>query len=170
MQKAILVVEKRLESNPQDASAQAELEKLRAEERAFRLEQCEGLVQRYPNEYSYRYELGELYFEDGETDKAIKELQMALRSPKVRVGALILLGKAYLAKGFHDLAAEQLTTAKSEIPGMTDQKKDVLYELGSAYEQQGDMDKAMVEFKALYGADISYRDVAQKIDAFYSKK
>ena len=170
MQKAILVVEKRLESNPQDASAQAELEKLRAEERAFRLEQCEGLVQRYPNEYSYRYELGELYFEDGETDKAIKELQMALRSPKVRVGALILLGKAYLAKGFHDIAAEQLTTAKSEIPGMTDQKKDVLYELGSAYEQQGDMDKAMVEFKALYGADISYRDVAQKIDAFYSKK
>lgn len=170
MQKAIAVVEKRLEGNPQDAAAQAELEKLRAEERAFRLEQCEGLVQRYPNEYSYRYELGELYFEDGETDKAIKELQMALRSPKVRVGALILLGKAYLAKGFHDLAAEQLTTAKSEIPGMTDQKKDVLYELGSAYEQQGDMDKAMVEFKALYGADISYRDVAQKIDAFYSKK
>ncbi len=170
MQKAIIVVEKRLEGNAQDAAAQAELEKLRAEERAFRLEQCEGLVQRYPNEYSYRYELGELYFEDGETDKAIKELQMALRSPKVRVGALILLGKAYLAKGFHDLAAEQLTTAKSEIPGMTDQKKDVLYELGSAYEQQGDMDKAMVEFKALYGADISYRDVAQKIDAFYSKK
>lgn len=170
MQKAIAVVEKRLEGTPQDAAAQAELEKLRAEVRAFRLEQCEGLVQRYPNEYSYRYELGELYFEDAETDKAIKELQMALRSPKVRVGALILLGKAYLAKGFHDLAAEQLTTAKSEIPGMTDQKKDVLYELGSAYEQQGDMDKAMVEFKALYGADISYRDVAQKIDAFYSKK
>ncbi len=170
MQKAIAEVEERLEANPEDAAANAELEKLRAEERAFRLVQCEDLVQRYPNEYSYRYELGELYYEDGETDKAIKELQMAQRSPKVRVGALILLGKAYLAKGFHDLAAEQLTTAKSEIPGMTDQKKDVLYELGSAYEQQGDMDKAMVEFKALYGADISYRDVAQKIDDFYSNK
>lgn len=170
MQQAITDVEERLEANPEDSTANAELEKLRAEERAFRLEQCEDLVQRYPNEYSYRYELGELYFEDGETDKAIKELQMAQRSPKVRVGALILLGKAYLAKGFHDLASEQLTTAKSEIPGMTDQKKDVLYQLGSAYEQQGDMDKAMVEFKALYGADISYRDVAQKIDDFYSNK
>ena len=66
------------------------------------------------------------------------------------------------------MASEQLTIAKSEIPGMTDQKKDVLYQLGSAYEQQGDMDKAMVEFKALYGADISYRDVSQKIDDFYS--
>lgn len=170
MQKEITEVEERLETNPDDADAQAELDKLRTEERAFRLEQCEDLVQRYPNEYSYRYELGELYYEDGETDKAIKELQMAQRSPKVRVGALILLGKAYLAKGFHDLAAEQLNTAKSEIPGMTDQKKDVLYQLGSAYEQQGDMDKAMVEFKALYGADISYRDVSQKIDDFYSSQ
>ena len=170
MQKAISDVEERLEANPKDLIAKTELEKLRAEERAFRLEQSEDLVQRYPNEFSYRYELGELYFEDEEIDKAIKELQLAQRSPKVRVGALILLGKAYLAKGFHDLASEQLTTAKSEIPGMTDQKKDVLYHLGSAYEQQGDMDKAMVEFKALYGADISYRDVSQKIDDFYSNK
>ena len=169
MQKAITEVEELLEKDPDDTSARAKLDKLRTEERAFRLEQCEDLVQRYPNEYSYRYELGELYFEDGDADKAIKELQMALRSPKVRVGALILLGKAYLDKGFHDLAAEQLNTAKSEIPGMTDQKKDVLYQLGSAYEQQGDMDKAMVEFKSLYSADISYLDVSEKIDEFYSK-
>lgn len=170
MQKAIADVETRIEENPDDAAAQAELEKLHSEERAYRLEQCEDLVQRYPNEYSYRYELGELYLEDGKVDGAIKELQLAQRAPKVRVGSLVLLGKAYLKKGFHDLAAEQLNTAKSEIPGMTDQKKDVLYQLGTAYEQQGDMDKAMVEFKALYGADISYRDVSQKIDDFYSNK
>ena len=170
MQKAIAEVETKLEADPEDAAAKSELERLQVEERAFRLKQCEDLVQRYPNEYSYRFELGELYYEDGETDKAIKELQMAQRSPKVRVSSLVLLGKAYIAKGFHDLAAEQLTTAKSEIPGMTDQKKDVLYQLGTAFEQEGDMDKAMAEFKALYGADISYRDVAQKIDDFYSKK
>ena len=88
----------------------------------------------------------------------------------MRIDALILLGKAYKVKGFSDLAAEQLNLAKSEISGITEQKKDVLYELGSCYEQQGDMDKAMVEFKALYGADISYRDVSQKIDDFYSQK
>lgn len=170
MQKAIGEIEARLEENPDDAEAQKSLDQLRREERAFRLEQCESLVQRYPNEYSYRHELGELYFEDGETDKAIKELQLAQRSPKVRIAALILLGKAYLQKGFHDLAAEQLTTAKNEISGTTEQKKDVLYQLGTAYEKQGDMEKAMGEFKALYGADISYRDVAQKIDAFYSAK
>jgi tetratricopeptide (TPR) repeat protein len=170
MAAAIATVEATLEADPEDASAKTELEKLQAEEHAFRREQAEHMVQRYPNEFGYRFELGELYFEDGEVDKAIKELQLGQRSPKVRVAALILLGKAYKQKGFSDLAAEQLTIAKAEIPGMTDQKKDVLYELGSSYEQQGDMDKAMAEFKALYGADISYRDVAQKIDDFYSKK
>lgn len=170
MSAAIETVEAALEANPEDATAMANLAKLQAEEHAFRREQAENMVQRYPNEFGYRFELGELYLEDGEVDKAIKELQLGQRAPKVRVSALILLGKAYKQKGFSDLAAEQLNTAKAEIPGMTDQKKDVLYELGSAYEQQGDMDKAMVEFKALYGADISYRDVAQKIDDFYTKK
>ena len=76
MQKAITEVEERLEEQPEDTAASTQLDILRAEERAFRLEQCEDLVQRYPNEYSYRYELGELYFEDGAADKAIKELQM----------------------------------------------------------------------------------------------
>lgn len=170
MQKAITAAEQALEANPEDESIQAELEKLRSEERSFRRKQAEDLVSRYPNEFGYRYELGELLFEDGDMNKAIENLQLALRSPKVRINALILLGKAYLEKGFHDMAAEQLQTAKSEIPGANEQKKDVLYQLGTAYEKQGDMDKAMAEFKALYSADISYRDVAQKIDEFYSNK
>jgi len=170
MAAGIKAKEEELEANPESADLKAALEELRHEERVFRLTQAEDLVQRYPNEFSYRYELGELYHDEGETDKAIKELQLAQRSPKVRISALILLGKAYKVKGFSDLAAEQLNLAKSEIPGVTDQKKDVLYELGSCYEDQGDMDKAMAEFKTLYGADIGYRDVAQKIDDFYSKK
>ncbi len=170
MTSAIEEQEAILESDPENAAAKDSVTKLRAEERAFRKEQSEQLVQRYPNEFSYRYELGEIYFEDGETDAAIKELQLALRSPKVRVNALVLLGKAYKKKNFHDMAAEQFVAAKSEIPGISEQKKEVLYELGECYEQQGDMDKAMAEYKNLYSADIAYRDVAQKIDDFYSKK
>lgn len=170
MMQVISAKEAALEADPESATLKSELEVLRDDERMFRLTQAEDIVHRYPNEYSYRYELGELYHTAGKIDKAIKELQLAQRSPKVRIHALILLGKAYKEKGFFDLAAEQLNIAKSEIPGVTDQKKDVLYELGSCYEQQNDLKKAMVEFKALYGADISYRDVAQKIDDFYSQK
>ena len=41
MQKAISDVEERIEANPEDLTAKTELEKLRSEERAFRLEQSE---------------------------------------------------------------------------------------------------------------------------------
>ncbi|MFP4165827.1 MAG: tetratricopeptide repeat protein [Opitutales bacterium] len=170
MEKEISEKQEQLETDPENAELKQELERLEKEKHRFRVEQAEHLVHRYPNEFSYRHELGELYLEDGKIDDAIKELQLSQRSPKVRVASLILLGKAYKAKGFYDLATEQLTTAKNEIPGMTDQKKDVLYELGTCYELQEEMDKAMEQFKALYGADISYRDVADKIDAFYAKK
>ncbi len=159
-----------LDQDPENSVARATLEKLKAEEHVYRRKAAADLVQRYPNEFSYRYELGELLFQDGEVDAAIKELQLALRAPKIRVQALVLLGKAYKDKKFYDLAAEQFETAKSEIGGINDDKKEVLYELGTCFELQGDMDKAMDQYKALYGADIGYRDVAQKVDDFYSRK
>lgn len=170
MNAAVKVAEEALEANPEDASAKAALEELREQEQTFRKTQAEALVQRYPNEFGYRYELGDIYLAEGNLDGAIKELQLALRSPKVRLNALVKLGQAYKNKTFYDLAAEQFLAAKSEISGVTDLKKEVLYELGSCYELQGDMDKAMAEFKALYGADIAYRDVSQKIDDFYTKR
>ena len=169
MSKQIEAVQASLEENPEDATLQAELKKLQKEEYDFRLSQAESLVQRYPNEFSYRYDLGELYKQKGNVDGAIKELQLALRAPKIRVKALVLLGQSYMEKKFYDLAAEQLTLAKSEISGVTELKKEVIYDLGRCYESQGDSEKAMAEYKALYGIDIGYRDVSQKIDDFYSK-
>ena len=170
MTAAICAQQQILETDANNEEALQALAKLSAQERAYRRQSAQNLIQRYPNEFTYRFELGELLLEDGEIDASIKELQLALRAPKVRVQALVLLGKAYKQKKFYDLAAEQFHTAKSEIPGLSDEKKEVLYELGSCYELQGDLDNAMGEFKALYGADIGFRDVAQKIDDFYSRK
>ncbi len=170
MAKAILLLQADFDKNPGDSSLGTQLDQLKKEEHDFRLSQAEGLVKRYPNEFSYRYELGELYKEDHNIDAAIKELQLALRAPKVRVKALVLLGQSYIEKGFFDLAVEQLLLAKSEIPGVTDLKKAVIYDLGSCYEYQKDFDKAISEYKTLYGIDITYKDVSKKIDDFYSNK
>ena len=170
MSAAIYEQQQILETDANNEEALKALAKLSAEERAYRRQAVQNLIQRYPNEFTYRFELGEILLEDGEIDASIKELQLALRAPKVRVQALILLGKAYKQKKFYDLAAQQFQIAKSEITELSDEKKDVLYELGSCYELQGDLNNAMNEFKALYGADIGFRDVAQKIDDFYSGK
>ena len=166
---AIAAKESELAADPENADLKRTLKELNDDMRNYRLVQAEDFVKRYPNEFSYRYELGELYYEKGEADRAIKELQLALRSPKVRVDTLILLGKAYKSKRFFDLAAEQFNMAKSEITDLSEQKKEVLYELGSCYEEQGEVDKAIAEFKILYSIDISYRDIAKKVDAFYTQ-
>ena len=52
---------------------------------------------------------------------------------------------------------------------MDDRKKDAIYELGCCFESMGKKDKAIEEFKVVYSADISFRDVADKINAFYSQ-
>ena len=88
---------------------------------------------------------------------------------KVRVAALIGLGRGFKSKKILDLAVLQFTTAKAELPAMDETKKSVVYELASCYEAMGKAEEAIAEFKLIYGEDIGYRDVGEKITAHYSK-
>ena len=127
------------------------------------------LVQRYPNEYGYRFELGCLLFEEKDYDGCLPHFQLAQRNAKVRLDAILYLGQAYLNKRFFDLAIEQFKALKSEIQVMDERKKNAVYQLGCCYESMGDAEQAIEEFKLVYSADISFRDVADKINEFYSK-
>lgn len=162
--------EKALEASPDDAKIKEELAALAKEEHAFRLENSRRMVERYPNDHAARFEYGQLLFVDGDFDGAIQQLQIAQRNPKVRTQALLYMGRAMIAKGIHDLAIDQLKTAKTEVPLMNDLKKEIIYELATAYEKQGDQKQAIEEYKQIYASDIAYRDVAEKINAFYSAK
>jgi hypothetical protein len=51
---------------------------------------------------------------------------------------------------------------------MDDRKKEAIYELGCCFEQMGKTERAIEEFKLIYSADISFRDVADKINIYYS--
>ncbi len=135
----------------------------------FQRQQLESLVQRYPNEYGYRFELGCLLFEEKDYDGCLPHFQLAQRNAKVRLDAILYLGQAYLNKRFFDLAIEQFKALKSEIQVMDERKKNAVYQLGCCYESMGDAEQAIEEFKLVYSADISFRDVADKINEFYSK-
>jgi tetratricopeptide (TPR) repeat protein len=162
--------EEALATDPDNAEYKEQLAQIQKEQHDFLIAHAASMVQRYPNDYAYRYEYGALLLEEGKVDESIKQFQLAQRSPKVRIPALMALGRAYKEKSFFDLAAEQLSSAKEELPQMNDLKKEVIYELANCYEMMGDMDKAMTEYKVVYAADISYRDVAEKIEQFYSRE
>ncbi len=158
-----------LRNDPENEAIQADIDRLSEDLAKLRIAEAQGLVDRYPNEPAYRFELGKLLFDAGEIDRAIQQFQVSHRSPKVRLQSLTYLGACFKSKGQYDLAVQQYETAKAEISGMNDQKKDVIYQLAECYDLMGKREEAINEYKVIYAADIGYRDVAAKIDEYYAK-
>lgn len=146
------------------------LEAARAELQKARLDDAKAYVERYPNDYAARFTLANLLYDSGDHQGAIANFQQAQKSPKVRIAALAGMGKALKARKMFDLAVQQFQTAKSEIPVMDDLKKDIIYQLAECYEGMGRQEEAISEFKLIYSEDIGFRDVADKINAFYSSR
>ena len=170
MGQAIEEMVAQLEEDPENQELQEYLDQARHEEMEYRYHEAARMVEKYPNDYGYQFNLGKLLFEMDYVDDAIQPLQLGLRSPKNRVECLIYLGRAYKGKHFYDMAAEQLEMAKTEVAQMNDQKKEIIYELASCYEMDNKPEQAITEYKQVYSADIGYRDVAEKIDAFYANR
>lgn len=174
---AVGVIEKRVKTasaalaiNPQDTEAQSVLEAARQELAKVKLHDARTYVERYPNDYAARFTLANLLYEAGDHQGAIANFQQAQKSPKVRIAALAGMGRALKARKMFDLAVQQFQTAKAEIPVMDDLKKDVIYQLAECYEGMGRAEDAITEFKLIYSDDIGFRDVADRINSFYSSR
>jgi tetratricopeptide (TPR) repeat protein len=153
-----------------DPSRKVELEALRKSDLEFRVQQAKTLVDKYPNDYGYRFDYGTLLYETGQYDLSIRELQQARRNPKVSHKAMLYLGRSYRAKKIYDLAIEVLGSARTEMPVMNDLKKEIIYELAQCYRGNGNIDKAVEEYKNIYANDIDYKDVSKIINEYYEKK
>ena len=124
-------------------------------------------VQRYPNDQHLRYELGEQYWKYGYPDEAIQQFQISQRSPKDRVMYLYLMAQCFRQKGMQDMAVEQLSGALEQLPSMDKQKMDVYYLLGEICEEEGKLDEAAKYFKEIYRADVTYKDVSDRVQRIY---
>lgn len=124
-------------------------------------------VQRYPNDQHLRFELGEQYWKYGYPDEAIQQFQISQRSPKDRVMSLYLMAQCFRQKGMQDMAVEQLSGALEQLPSMDKQKMDVYYLLGEICEEEGKLDEAAKYFKEIYRADVTYKDVSDRVQRIY---
>ena len=68
----------------------------------------------------------------------------------------------------NDLAARRLQEALKEKPVFDEEKKDLVYQLGCVLEKMGKKEEAIEQFKQIYELDIGYKDVAAKVDNYYS--
>jgi tetratricopeptide (TPR) repeat protein len=69
-----------------------------------------------------------------------------------------------------DLAARTFQNALKEKPGFDDEKKELIYQLGCVLEKMNKREEAIEQFKQIYEIDIGYKDVAAKVDAYYSQQ
>jgi Flp pilus assembly protein TadD len=63
-----------------------------SQKKVYERSQLESLVQRYPNDYGYRYELGLNLFENEDYDNCLSHFQLAQRNAKVRLGRYPIFG------------------------------------------------------------------------------
>ncbi len=154
--------------NPFDEGNAEMTAAIQAEKAAFQLAECQKRVEKYPTDLAIRFELGQLYFAAGKIGEAIAEFQKAQGNPHKRLAAMSLLAQCFAKRKMFDLAARTLQNAIKEKPGFDEEKKDLTYQLGCVLEAMGKKDEAIEQFKTIYELDISYQDVAAKVDAYYA--
>jgi len=120
------------------------------------------------------YNLGVAFREMGLLDEAIAELQKvctAIDRGKAfdqPVQTYTWLAQCFIDKGVPEAAIRWYEKALS-LPGLDDQVLLAInYELGSACEIADDKPAALRYFTGVYGANIDYRDVAERIQALKS--
>jgi tetratricopeptide (TPR) repeat protein len=159
------------QTDPETAAQfQTAIEAKEAEVLALQLELAEARVRAQPNEGEFRYDLGAALYRAGNYKRACEELQQSLKQPSVRYQALNLLGLSFMKRGMLDFAINRLTLAESELPGMDEVKKEITYNLGLAYETAKQTDKSLDQWKKIYEHDMTYRDVAARVEASYGSE
>lgn len=154
--------------NPFDPEHAAQVEKIKAEKLAFQVSECQKRVEKYPTDLAIRYEMGTLYFQIGKISEAIQEFQKAQGNPHKRLAAMNYLAQCFAKRKMFDMAARTLQNAIKEKPVFDDEKKDLIYNLGSVLEGMNKKDEAIEQFKQIYEMDAGYKDVSSKVEAFYA--
>jgi len=120
------------------------------------------------------YNLGVAFREMGLLDEAIAELQKVCtyidRGGHFAqiVQTYTWLAQCFLDKGVPEAAIRWFEKALS-IPGLEQESRlAIQYELGAACESAQDKSSALRHFTAVYGGNIDYRDVAERIQALKS--
>jgi tetratricopeptide (TPR) repeat protein len=173
LEREIAAHEEFLSTHPADHELSAkrtdELKVAKRKRAEILVEDARKRMERNPTDLQLRFELGEHLVNAGRFREALPELQRARQNPNARLKAMNLLGRCYSDLGMLDLATKQLEEASREILPMDTMKKEIVYNLGLAYERMGEREKSLGCMKQIYEADYGYKDVATRVESSYKQ-
>jgi len=115
------------------------------------------------------YNLGVSYKEMGLLDDAIAEFSLTPEGESKYVQSRYLLGLCYMEQGEYRGAIEEIHNAMNysmSYGGNADEKMNMYYDLGLAYQGAGNAKEAFAAFQHVHDADPAYRDITAKLREF----
>src|SRR5215472_8013852 len=114
-------------------------------------------------DYETHYDLGIAYREMGLLEDAAGEFQLAMESPTRKMDCLHMLGLCAIDLKRPDEAVAHLERALS-LPEVPDPQQVALrFDLGRAFEQMGDRDRARTAFETVAALDPEFQDVGDRL-------
>jgi len=120
-------------------------------------------------DFETHYNLGLAFQEMDLFEEALEEFQVAVRlvAPGDGTSRYLqccnLLGHCFMQKGVPQLAIKWFDKGLTLPDASEDQRQAFRYELGAAYEQAGDFNRAIDLFTEVYGINVSYRGVNERL-------
>jgi tetratricopeptide (TPR) repeat protein len=136
----------------------------------FRIE-AEGESATAHEDYETHYNMATAYKEMDLLDEAIREFQVAAGLTGSADGTpryfhcCNMLGHCFVQKGMPQAAVTWFKKGLDAPGRNAEESKALQYELGSAYEQMGDLTRAVAAFTEVYGVDIGYRDIGERLES-----
>ena len=127
-------------------------------------------------DFETHYNMGTAYKEMDLMDEAIQEFQTSASLVKAGDGTsrflqcCNMLGHCFIQKGMPEAAVLWFKKGLSAQGHSEDEYQALRYELASAYEQLGDLKHAREFYTEVYGVDVSYREVAEKLSQLRQKQ
>ncbi len=160
-----------LEKKPNDAKIKTAFEQLTKKLNDIELEHYRLVVKNYPTNLAPKYEYALRLLRNKQYNEAIPLFQEAQRDPRRKIASMNKIGYCFFMKGWLADAIDVFSNAietyeiKNDATG-----KELRYNLARAYEENGDVDKALEVFRKIAQIDFGYKDVSQRVDKLRNRK
>lgn len=163
-------IQKTAREEPDNAEKLAKYQAALQEVLKFEIEEFADRTRNYPTDLKLKYELGRRYFEAGEFDKAIEQLQVAQDAPGVATRAQHMLGQSFKAMGWNDEAESTLRRTLEGHENQGDEtglsiRYDLMTVLADRAQNDRDPDAAEEALKLASGIaikQINFRDIRER--------
>jgi len=135
------------------------------------LEHYQGCVENYPTDMRMKFEYGKCLVRNKKYDEAIPLFQEARNDPRHRVTAMNGIGRCFFYKKWYADAVETFDQALEQVENKEGSlAKELIYNLGRAYEADGNCEEALNCYRKVVQIDYNYQDARNRVNALRNKQ